>query len=92
MRAMTSTLALILGVTLSSSAFAQDTLQADIDAMTIAIQDAGCLVTAENGDAVLGASGLEENATMAVIEAMYRSGIVSLEADGSMKLTNEVCP
>ena len=61
-------------------------------AMTLAIEDAGCVVTAENGDAVLAASGLGEEETMAVIAALYTQGLVALLADGTMKLTNEACP
>lgn len=63
----------------------------DIAAMTTAIQDAGCVVTAENGDAVLAASGLNEEQTIAVIASLYGDGLVALEADGSMRLTNDVC-
>ena len=72
--------------------FAQDAAEADVAAMTLAIQDAGCVVTAENGDAVLAASGLGEEETMAVIATLYAQGLVALQADGTMKLTNEVCP
>lgn len=73
----------------AAPAFAQD---ADaIAAMTTAIEEAGCVVTAENGDAVLAASGLSEDDTMAVIVALYGDGLVALQADGTMKLTNEVC-
>lgn len=71
-------------------ALAQDTDA--IAAMTTAIQDAGCVVTADNGDAVLAASGLSEDDTMAVIAALYEDGLVALQADGTMKLTNEACP
>jgi len=63
----------------------------EIAAMTLAIENAGCVVTAENGDAVLLASGLSEDQTMSVIAAMYSDGLVDLQADGSMKLTNETC-
>jgi len=37
------------------------------------------------------ASGLSEDQTMSVIAAMYSDGLVDLQADGSMKLTNETC-
>lgn len=74
---------------IAAPAVAQD---ADaIAAMTTAIEEAGCVVTAENGDAVLAASGLSEDDTMAVIAALYGDGLVALQADGTMKLTNEVC-
>ena len=59
--------------------------------MTVAVQEAGCVVTAENGDAVQAASGLDAEQTMAVITQMYNDGLVALQADGTMKLTNEVC-
>lgn len=63
----------------------------EVAAMTKAVEEAGCVVTAENGDAVLATSGLSEEQTMAVIAQMYTDGAVTLTADGNMKLTNEVC-
>ncbi|MGJ8612295.1 MAG: hypothetical protein ACSHWY_14430 [Octadecabacter sp.] len=83
MRALTLSLTL-----LAAPAFAQD---ADVAALTAAIEDAGCTVTAENGDAVLAASGLNEEQTMAAVAAMYEAGLVGLEQDGSMTLKNETC-
>ncbi len=59
--------------------------------MTAAVEEAGCVVTADNGDAVLAASGLNEEQTMAVIAQMYADGLVALTETGDMKLTNEVC-
>ncbi len=76
---------------IAAPAFAQDADEASVAAMTKAIEDAGCVVTAENGDAVLAASGLTEEETMAVIATMYGAGLVGLDAEGSMTLTNEVC-
>lgn len=64
----------------------------DVLAMTAAIEAAGCVVTAENGDAVLATSGLDEDQTMVVIAQLYEDGLVDLQADGSMKLTNDTCP
>jgi len=86
MRALTLALTL-----LCVPAFAQTAADADVAAMVAAIEDAGCTVTAENGDAVLAASGLSEDETMAVISAMYADGLVALEADGSMSLFSEAC-
>lgn len=83
---MRSAVALML---LAAPAFAQSA--EDIAAMTKAIEDAGCLVTAENGDAVQAASGLDGDQTIAVIAALYDGGLVALTADGNMKLTNETC-
>jgi diacylglycerol kinase family enzyme len=80
---------LVVLALMASPAFAQD---ADaVASMTKAIEDAGCVVTAENGHAVLSASSLTEDETMAVIAALYGDGLVSLQADGTMKLTNDVC-
>ncbi len=59
--------------------------------MTTAVEEAGCIVSADNGDAVLAASGLNEEQTMAVIAQMYADGLVTLTETGDMKLTNEVC-
>ena len=59
--------------------------------MTKAVEEAGCVVTAENGDAVLAAAGLGQEQTMAVIAQMYADGAVELTETGDMKLTNEVC-
>lgn len=86
MRAVVLTLALF-----ATPALAQDADDASVAAMTSAIVDAGCVVTAENGDAVLEASGLTEEETMAVIATMYAAGSVALEEDGSMTLNNEAC-
>jgi hypothetical protein len=85
--------ALILTL-LAAPAFAQDSDvadPADMAAMTKAIEDAGCVVTAENGDAVLAASGLSHEQTLVVIAALYADGLVGLEADGSMSLNTEAC-
>jgi len=83
-------IALILSV-LAAPALAQNADDADVAAMTAAIEDAGCTVTAENGDAVLAASGLSEEQTMDVIATMYADGAIALEADGSMSLFSEAC-
>ena len=83
---------LALSLTLCAApALAQDADAAAVAAMTTAIEEAGCVVTAENGDAVLEASGLSEEETMSVIATMYAAGLVALEADGSMTLSNETC-
>ena len=63
----------------------------EVAAMTKAVEEAGCVVTPENGDAVLAASGLDAEQTMAVIAQMYADGTVALTETGDMKLTNEVC-
>ncbi|WP_281983139.1 hypothetical protein [Thalassorhabdomicrobium marinisediminis] len=74
---------------LASPALAQSA--DEVTAMTTAIEAAGCSVTADNSDAVLAASGLDEEQTMAVIAALYEDGLVALEADGSMSLSSEAC-
>lgn len=63
-----------------------------VPALVTAIEQAGCIVTVDNSDAVLAASGLDNDQTIAAIEALYLAGAVSLLEDGSMKLTNETCP
>jgi hypothetical protein len=85
--------ALILTL-LAAPAFAQESVVADVAdvaALTKAIEDAGCTVTSENGDAVLAASGLSEEETFAVITTLYADGLVGLEADGTMSLSTEAC-
>lgn len=47
---------------------------AEKDAMVKAIAAAGCRVTASNNAAILGASGLSEDAARAVVEALIASG------------------
>jgi hypothetical protein len=59
--------------------------------MSAATEEAGCVVTAENGDAVLAASGLNEEQTMAVIAELYGNGLVALQDESTMKLTNGTC-
>ncbi|MBU2993819.1 hypothetical protein Q4555_11710 [Octadecabacter sp. 1_MG-2023] len=83
--------ALVLSVA-ATSAFAQGASEANIAAMVAAIEDAGCVVTADNGDAVHLASGLTEDETMAVVLTMYADGMVALEEDGTMSLFTEACP
>ena len=63
----------------------------EVAAMTKAVEEAGCVVTADNGDAVLAASGLSEEQTLAVIAQMYSDGAVALTENGDMKLTSAVC-
>ena len=87
---MKTSLAVSLAL-IAAPVWAQASLEENVAAMTTAVEEAGCLVTAENGDAVATASGLTEEETMAVIAQMYTDGLVSLTEDGSMKLTNEVC-
>lgn len=70
-------------------AFAQT--EGEVAAMTRAVEEAGCIVTAENGDAVQQASGLDADQTIAVITQMYNDGLVALQDDGTMKLTNDTC-
>lgn len=82
---------LILCGLCAGPALAQTAPQEDVEAMTRAILDVECLVTADNGDAVKLASGLDEEETMAVIAALYSDGLVALQADGSMVLSHEDC-
>jgi hypothetical protein len=78
-------------IVLAMPTFAQDADAASIEAMIAAIEEAGCVVTAENGDAVLAASGLNEEQTMAVIAELYGNGLVALQDESTMKLTNGTC-
>ena len=64
----------------------------DVAAMTRAIEEAGCIVTVENGDAIMAASGLSPDEVNAVIAQLYASGALALREDGSAELTNETCP
>jgi hypothetical protein len=65
--------------------------QADSAALLAAAEAAGCIVTAENGDAVLAASGLSDEQVMATVAALYESGQVTMDADGNMKVMTEAC-
>ncbi|SLN58357.1 hypothetical protein [Pseudooctadecabacter jejudonensis] len=85
MRICLSLIALI-----AAPAFAQTA--DEVAAMTAAIEEAGCFVTADNGDEVQQASGLDADQTVAVITKMYGDGMVALTEDGNMKLTSEACP
>lgn len=76
---------------LAAPAFAQTADDADVAAMVAAIEEAGCLVTADNGDAILEASGLAEEQTMDVIAALYVDGKVALTEEGNMALLTEAC-
>ncbi len=63
----------------------------DVLALSAAIEAAGCVVTNENGDAVLKAAGLTEEQVFAAIAAMYEAGTAVLEPDGSMSLHTAAC-
>jgi hypothetical protein len=67
-------------------------LETDTAALTAAIEAAGCVVNAENGDAVLAAAGLDEASVTAAVGALYEAGLLTAEADGSAKLHTEACP
>lgn len=60
-------------------------------ALIQAIEDAGCVVDTENGDAVLAASGLSEEEVFAAVQSLYEAGLAVLEPDGSMTLQTEAC-
>ncbi|WIV51700.1 hypothetical protein QQG91_04440 [Marivivens sp. LCG002] len=62
-----------------------------VDKLVVAIEEAGCVVTMQNGDAVYAASGLSEEEIFAAVQKLYEQGLVSLEADGSMSLKSDVC-
>ena len=81
----------LIACLLAAPALAQDADPAAVDAMVTAIVGAGCSVTTENGDAVLAASGLTEEQTMAVIAQLYAEGRVALAADGSMTMSGPGC-
>lgn len=84
------TLGLALALT-TTAARAQDADPADIAAMVAAIEDAGCVVTVENGDAVQAASGLGEEQVMAVIAALFDQGAIAMTEDGSVRMTAGGC-
>ncbi|OUD08703.1 hypothetical protein BVC71_12290 [Marivivens niveibacter] len=60
-------------------------------ALIQAIEDAGCVVDTENGDAVLAASGLSEEEVFAAVQSLYEAGLAVLEPDGSMTLQTDAC-
>ena len=64
---------------------------ADQAALAQAIEAAGCVVNAENGDAIFQASGLTEEQVFAAVAALYESGQAVLQPDGSMSLQTEAC-
>ncbi|KPP87108.1 MAG: hypothetical protein HLUCCA08_04085 [Rhodobacteraceae bacterium HLUCCA08] len=82
------TLALVLA---APAALAQEADPADIAAMVAAIEQAGCVVTMDNGDAVQQASGLGEDQIMAVIATLYGQGAIAMTEDGSVRLTTGAC-
>ena len=64
---------------------------ADKAALSKAIEAAGWVVTAENGDEIFQASGLTEEQVFAAVAALYESGQAVLQPDGSMSLQTEAC-
>ncbi|WP_245831665.1 hypothetical protein [Salibaculum halophilum] len=85
--------AAVLALVTAAPALARQQADAeDVAAMTRAIEDAGCVVTVENGDAIMAASGLSPDEVTAVIARLHASGALALREDGSAELTNETCP
>jgi hypothetical protein len=85
--------AAVLALVTAAPALAQQQADAeDVAAMTRAIEDAGCVVTVENGDAIMAASGLSPDRVTAVIARLHASGALALREDGSAELTNDTCP
>lgn len=82
-RLATSLIALVL----ATPVFADESM----DKLVAAIEQAGCVVTMQNGDAVYAASGLSEEEIFAAVQKLYEQGLVALEADGSMSLKSDVC-
>ena len=65
--------------------------EAENAALMAAIEAAGCVVTVENGDAVTRAAGLNDQQVYDAVAALYDTGQVRLEADGSMRLITGAC-
>jgi hypothetical protein len=85
--------AAVLAIVTAAPALAQQQADPeDVAAMTLAIADAGCVVTVENGDAIMAASGLAPDDVHAVIAQLHAAGRLTLQDDGTAKLTNETCP
>ncbi|NBD29007.1 MAG: hypothetical protein GVY31_03080 [Alphaproteobacteria bacterium] len=63
----------------------------DVAAMITAIEEAGCVITPENGETILEASGIAPEDVSAVVEQLYVSGALMLRDDMSAELTNEAC-
>lgn len=82
-------LGLVVFSCLPSSLFAD--VSADQAALAKAIEAAGCVVNAENGDAIFQASGLTEEQVFAAVAALYEAGQAVLQPDGSMSLQTEAC-
>ncbi len=77
----------LIALALATPVFADET----VDKLVTAIEQAGCVVTMQNGDAVYAASGLSEEEIFAAVQKLYEQGLVALEADGSMSLKSDVC-
>ena len=85
--------AAVLALVTAAPALAQQQADPkDVAAMTRAIEDAGCVVTIKNGEAVMAASGLAPEDVDAVIAQLHAAGRLTLQDDGTAKLTNETCP
>ena len=82
-------LGLVVLACLPSSLLAD--VSADQAALAKAIEAAGCVVTAENGDEIFQASDLTEEQVFAAVAALYESGQAVLQPDGSMSLQTEAC-
>ncbi|HKL68704.1 hypothetical protein [Salibaculum sp.] len=84
--------ALLALVTAAPALAQQQADPEDVASMAQAIEEAGCVVTVENGDTIMAASGLPPEKVNAVIAELYASGALALREDGSAELTNETCP
>jgi len=80
-----------LALVLAGSVAAQDVSDDALAAMVQAIEEAGCVVTVANGDAILAETGLDEQSIFAVIAELHNDGMLALQDDGTARLTSEAC-
>jgi hypothetical protein len=66
-------------------------ISADAQKLQGAWEEAGCNFTVQNGAAIAEAAGLDQNSLLQAVNELYTQGLVTAEADGSMKLQTEAC-
>ncbi len=65
--------------------------QENVDALVVAIENAGCVMTNENRADILAASRLTEEEAFDAEQTLYAEGLAVLEPNGSMSLQTGTC-
>lgn len=78
-------------VAFAAATSAQEATPSQVEALVTAAAQVGCLVTAENGEAVQAAAGLTDEEITAAIVTLFNAGQVELTPEGNARFTTGPC-